>query len=75
MQERVIPVAAAVIMNGRDILVARRKESGTRGGKREFQGGKVEANEKPREALKRELREEFGSEAEILFRKEECPWE
>ncbi|MFP4443226.1 MAG: (deoxy)nucleoside triphosphate pyrophosphohydrolase [Spirochaetia bacterium] len=66
MQKGRISVTAAIIMEGRDIFVARRNMNQVRGGKWEFPGGKVEANEAPQDALRRELREEFDSESEIL---------
>jgi 8-oxo-dGTP diphosphatase len=58
-------VAAAVIGRDGKILIARRKRSDTMGGYWEFPGGKVEPGETPEMCLKRELKEEFGIDAEI----------
>ena len=58
-------VVAGVIRNDRKILIAQRKPTGRHPGKWEFPGGKVEPGETPRAALRRELREELGIEAEI----------
>ncbi len=57
-------VGAALIERGR-CLAARRGEAMDQGGLWEFPGGKVEAGERPEEALARELREELGVECEI----------
>lgn len=46
-------------------LLARRATAGHGLGQWELPGGKVEANESPREALRREIREELGLDAEI----------
>ena len=59
-----IVVAAVVQQRGR-ILIAQRKSTRSHPGKWEFPGGKVEPDETPRAALRRELREELGIEAEI----------
>ena len=42
------------------ILIARRAQKGEMGGRWEFPGGKVEGNESDREAIAREMLEEFG---------------
>jgi len=60
-----IAVAAALLARGGKLLIARRPEGRHMGGKWEFPGGKLEADELPEQALKRELREELGVEAEI----------
>ncbi len=57
-------VAAVIVKDGR-VLIAQRKKEERLGGKWEFPGGKVETGENPEQALKRELREELGIEAEI----------
>lgn len=58
-------VAAAVIEKDGLILVGQRRRGDTHPFKWEFPGGKVEHHESPRDALKRELREELGIDAEI----------
>lgn len=61
-----VVVACAVIMNrDKRLLAALRPEGKSLGGKWEFPGGKVEAGESPREALKRELREELSIDASV----------
>ncbi len=60
-------VVAGVILNADNkILLARKAPGKSLEGKWEFPGGKVEPDESPQEALKRELREEFGMEVEVL---------
>lgn len=58
-------VAAAIIEKDSKILIAKRKKGDTLGGRWEFPGGKVEPGETPEECLKRELKEEFGIEADV----------
>ncbi len=60
-----ITVVAAIIRSGQRLLICQRKRGDRFGLKWEFPGGKVESNERPQEALRRELREELGVEAEI----------
>lgn len=60
-----IPVCAAVILRSGMVLLARRGPGRRRAGKWEFPGGRVEDGETPAAALKRELREELGIEAEV----------
>jgi 8-oxo-dGTP diphosphatase len=57
-------VAALIRWNGR-ILICRRSADHAHPLKWEFPGGKVESGENPREALRRELREELAIEARI----------
>lgn len=57
-------VVAAMIERGGKILAHRRPEGGWGAGMWEFPGGKVEEHEDPREALRRECREELGVEVE-----------
>ncbi|HEY6462348.1 MAG TPA: NUDIX domain-containing protein, partial [Polyangiaceae bacterium] len=57
---KTVVVAAAVMVEGRRVLVTQRKAGTHLAGAWEFPGGKVEAGEDPREALRRELREELG---------------
>ena len=58
-------VTAGVIMKRGKILVTQRKEDSPHGLLWEFPGGKVEEGEEPREALRRELKEELDIEAEV----------
>ena len=54
-----IDVVGAVIVSGRKILCAQRGPGGHLPGLWEFPGGKIEPNEAPHEALKREIAEEL----------------
>ena len=56
-------VTAGVIVEQGKILVTQRKEDSPHGLLWEFPGGKVEEGEEPREALRRELKEELDIEA------------
>lgn len=58
-------VVAAVIKRAGKFLIAQRREGGSFPLKWEFPGGKLEAGESPKEALRRELREELGIEAVV----------
>jgi 8-oxo-dGTP diphosphatase len=58
-------VAAAILVEGRRVLVTQRKLGTHLGGLWEFPGGKVQPGEDPRHALRRELREELGIEATV----------
>jgi 8-oxo-dGTP diphosphatase len=55
-------VACALIDADRRVLIAQRPEGKTLAGLWEFPGGKIDADERPEEALIRELREELGIE-------------
>lgn len=55
-----LDVAAGILWRGERFLAARRPEGGVQGGLWEFPGGKVERDETPEDALRRELREELG---------------
>ena len=60
-----IPVAAGVLRKGDQVLLGKRPPEGSLPGLWEFPGGKMEVGESPEEALKRELNEELGIEAEV----------
>lgn len=60
-----IPVVTALIRKGDQVLVGQRPPGHTLAGQWEFPGGKIEKGESPEEALKRELHEELGIDAEI----------
>ncbi len=58
-------VAAAVLIRDGRVLITQRKAGTHLAGLWEFPGGKVEAEEDPRSALVRELREEVGVKAQV----------
>jgi len=55
-----VSVAVGVILRGDEVFLSLRPEHVHQGGKWEFPGGKVERDESPLEALRRELSEEVG---------------
>jgi 8-oxo-dGTP diphosphatase len=59
-QSLVLVVAAALVDSDGRVLIAQRPEGKSMAGLWEFPGGKIEANEKPEDALIRELKEELG---------------
>jgi 8-oxo-dGTP diphosphatase len=61
----VILVAAGVLVEHGRVLVTRRKAGTHLAGTWELPGGKVQAGEDPREALRRELREELGIDVAV----------
>ena len=65
MRKYEIRVVAAVIERGDEILIGQRRAGDRFQFKWEFPGGKVEADEDPKEALARELQEELGIDAVI----------
>lgn len=58
--KRDVHVVGAALLRGGRVLAARRAPHVSAAGKWEFPGGKVEEGESPRDALRRELREELG---------------
>lgn len=60
-----IPVVTALMKRGDEVLLGLRPEGHNLAGFWEFPGGKLEPGEEPEAALKRELQEELGIEAEI----------
>ena len=58
-------VTAALIERDGKLLVCRRPPGSRQAGLWEFPGGTVEAGEDPRDALRRELHEELGVDAQI----------
>ncbi|MBT4761967.1 MAG: (deoxy)nucleoside triphosphate pyrophosphohydrolase [Bdellovibrionaceae bacterium] len=67
-----VPVVAAIIRKEGHILLGKRPAGSSLSGIWEFPGGKIEADESPEVALKRELHEEIGIEAEIGDIKKTC---
>lgn len=62
---KTIVVTAALIKEGQKILITQRREDAHCRLLWEFPGGKVKEGEEPRQALRRELEEELGIEAEV----------
>lgn len=60
-----IPVVAGILKKDSKVLLGLRPQEKSLPGVWEFPGGKIENGESPEEALKRELREELGIQAEI----------
>ena len=58
-------VAAVIERENRHVLICQRKSTDRHALKWEFPGGKVEPEEEPRDALRRELQEELDITAEI----------
>lgn len=56
---------ACIVYKDKKIFIAKRKQIGDMGGKWEFPGGKIENNEAPEVAIKREMQEEFGVEVTV----------
>jgi 8-oxo-dGTP diphosphatase len=61
-------VAAALILRGDEVLICQRRPDQPMALKWEFPGGKMEPGESAEQALKRELDEELGIDAEIGVR-------
>lgn len=64
MKKKIINVVAAIIID-EGKLFATCRGYGEWKGWWEFPGGKIEADESPQEALKREIREELATEIEV----------
>lgn len=62
---KTIIVTAGVIIDHGKVLVTQRREGSAQGLLWEFPGGKVKEGEEPREALRRELKEELDIDAEV----------
>jgi 8-oxo-dGTP diphosphatase len=62
---KTVVVTAALIIEQGKILITQRKKDSSYGLLWEFPGGKVKEREEPREALRRELKEELDVEAEV----------
>jgi 8-oxo-dGTP diphosphatase len=63
---KIMNVVCAIMRNEEGkIFIARRAAHKSMAGKWEFPGGKIEENEKPQEALKREMEEELGVTIEV----------
>ena len=60
-----LEVVAGLVRDGARFLICQRPAHKARGLMWEFAGGKVESGETGAQALKRELREELGSEVEV----------
>jgi 8-oxo-dGTP diphosphatase len=60
-----IPVVAGFLRKGSQVLVGQRPENHSLAGLWEFPGGTIEPGEAPEFALKRELNEELGIEADV----------
>jgi len=62
---KTVTVTAALIIEQGKILVTQRKKESSHGLLWEFPGGKVKEGEDPRQALRRELKEELDVEVEV----------
>ena len=62
--ETIIVTAGLIIEQGK-VLITQRKEGDSQGLLWEFPGGKVKQGEEPRQALRRELKEELGIEVDV----------
>jgi 8-oxo-dGTP diphosphatase len=60
-----IMVTAGILIDGDRILICQRHHSDAYGMQWEFPGGKTKPGEEMKEALRRELNEELGIEAEV----------
>src|SRR5579871_3248561 len=60
-----IPVVTAILRKNGKVLLGLRPQGESLAGSWEFPGGKIDQGESPEAALKRELEEEIGVEAEV----------
>jgi len=60
-----IRVVAGILVRGDEILICQRTRHQSKPLKWEFPGGKIEFGEQPRDALRRELEEELGINADV----------
>ena len=58
-------VAAGILWNGAEVLIARRQDRDHQGGRWEFPGGKRHAGEGIEECLRREMLEEVGLQVTV----------
>lgn len=65
-QLKKIDVVAALLVDGEEVLVAKRKSSDSGAGFWEFPGGKVEKGESHEQALQREIQEELEMPIQVL---------
>jgi 8-oxo-dGTP diphosphatase len=65
LELKTLIVVAGLMTKEGCVLVSQRKEDSPHGGLWEFPGGKVMEGEEPREALRRELKEELDIEVEV----------
>ncbi|OGP74582.1 MAG: hypothetical protein A2V86_11915 [Deltaproteobacteria bacterium RBG_16_49_23] len=62
---KTVTVTAGVIIEKKKVLVTQRMKGASRGLLWEFPGGKVKDGEDPREAMRRELKEELDIDVEV----------
>ncbi|HLG41730.1 MAG TPA: 8-oxo-dGTP diphosphatase MutT [Planctomycetota bacterium] len=62
---RIYDVAAGILWNGSQVLIARRLKRDHQGGRWEFPGGKRHSGESIPECLRREMQEEIGIEVDV----------
>jgi mutator protein MutT len=58
-------VAAGIVWNGAEVLIARRQDNDHQGGRWEFPGGKRREGESIEQCLRREMLEEIGIEVHV----------
>jgi 8-oxo-dGTP diphosphatase len=64
MKNKPIEVAAAIFKTDKKVLIGKRMQGDSNGGKWEFPGGKIHEGESAENALRREIKEELGFELE-----------